>query len=147
MFIIFDVNDQSGRGMRTVSVNNENTNHLHVLQQLMGATQITPVLHKNVKYQPFRAYVNTQGLAQRLTFNYFAWNVLNKLGFTDASKGFNAYCGNVVLTNGKGLGLTDEEVQRVRFIVNLLSGDAIPSQTNVSDWDTYPKLKQSTTTV
>lgn len=145
MFVVFDVNDQSGRGMKTVTLVDSHTNHLHVLQQLMGATQLTPILHKNMKSQPFRAYVNTQGLAQRLTFNYFAWNVLNKLGFTDASKGFNAYCGNVVLTNGKGLGLTVEEVQRVQFIVNVLSGDANPLNLPLltSDWETYPKLKQS----
>src|SRR6185503_18517036 len=135
MFVVFDVNDQSGRGMKLVKVDENTTNnHLPHLQQLIGATQITPVMHKNVKSQPFRAYINTQGLAKRLTFNYFAWSVLDKMGFTDASKGFNAYCGNVVLTNGKGLGLTDEEVQRVQFIVNLLSGDAIPTAAaSVSD--------------
>ena len=144
MFVVFDVNDQSGRSLKTIKVNDDTKNHLPHLQELIGATQINPVLHKNVKSQPYRAYVNTQGLAQRLTFNYFAWNVLNKMGFVDASRGFNAYCGNVVLTNGKGFGLTEEEVQRVQFIINLLIGDAIPSPPllmTVSEWDTYPKVK------
>jgi len=145
MFLVFDVNDQSGSFTRVAAAPGT------TVQQLVGCADAVPVLHRR-HHPPYRAYIHPYGLAHRLSFNFFAWAVLDKLGFADDSKGYHAYCGHVVLTGNRGQGLVDAEIADVQRACDLVMCKSThednltlsSSTSSVTEWDTYPKLKQGT---
>jgi hypothetical protein len=83
----------------------------------------------------YRAYIHSDGLARRLPLNPLAWAVLNRLGFTDMSRGYMAYAGPVVLAPASGQYMTESGVGQIRGIIRTVT-------LTPSDWDTYPKQRR-----
>lgn len=137
MFAVLEAHDQAN--LRLVPAEPHLT-PLAMVQKLVQGTHLQLIPYRNtVQYQRplFRAYINRNGLAQRLSFNSFAWSVLDTLGFMDMSRGYNAYCGDVVLLSAKGQALSEAEVLPIEQAIVAIQRPAPPSE-----WDTYPKMKQ-----
>jgi len=96
-----------------------------------------PILHRDLT-PAFRAYMQPRGLDKRLPFNHVAWTILQRLGFTDASRGYMAYCGPVILSGDHGQGLSAADMAQIQW-----QGLGISTCPTTSDWDTYPKRRQT----
>jgi hypothetical protein len=75
------------------------------------------------------------------TPNYYAWSVMEKLGFSDCAFGKRAYTGDVVLSGNFQQPLTLDQMEIIRAAAEsiLVPRPVLPSP----EYDTYPKLKRS----